>query len=505
MVVSFSIGAKSKTVINTLKKTADNVDFLSFADLKTLVKEAKLRHIDFKRVIFTSAILSNIREDLEELNSFISEYSANTEVVIIIMQNDAEIAGIFNSIFDAPMYTPVILPKANSKNLLELVFSDIVELKTKYYTFDKGSLVGEPLNSEETDFTVNSSDNFSSYTSSMETESKLSTFGKTVVDESVYQDLHTSSDESVEFDSDLSLGTLGCTENLSTFSNVSAIGGVSQLTAEDSMVGNLEDDLSIGEFGSLHSDTGFLDEEGEAMLGGKPDVTYIEKGNANLENRTFSQPVKVEKLENRTDKVAIPLKVDLVTSLRGNGSTNAILEEAVNIVSVDDAKVLVIDLDNKENGILSYIDADKFYNKCANDGIAKQRIYSEDGVDIISNGYGSLVTTRQIKDLLQSQIVRGYDMIFMDCPIDSLYLLDAGLLGIVNILVMSNIDRSQLIATSIALTNRTLVSLEVEQHIMNYCNVELIGTYNQTEIDYVRSHCLFANGCWLDKLSQGKI
>ena len=35
----------------------------------------------------------------------------------------------------------------------------------------------------------------------------------------------------------------------------------------------------------------------------------------------------------------------------------------VKIVNEDNAKVLIIDLDNDENGVLSFIDTDKFYRE----------------------------------------------------------------------------------------------------------------------------------------------
>ena len=222
------------------------------------------------------------------------------------------------------------------------------------------------------------------------------------------------------------------------------------------------------------------------------------------EEGKFSEVREAKPVERGNNSASIirrqHLHVDLVTSLRGNGATNSILDEALKIVQTDGSKVLVIDLDNSENGILSFIDVDKFYTKSANDGIAKQRVYTEDGVDIISNGYGSMVTNTQLKSLLTNPSLKNYDIIYIDCPINSLHLLDRDLLEDMNILVISDIDRSQLVATSLALTNREYVSLEVERLIMNKCNVDILGDYVQQEIDFVKEHCLFVNGCWLDRV-----
>ena len=150
MVVSFSVGSaeKNKKIINTLKKQADNVNFYSYSTIQELIKEASTRHLEFKRVIFSTAILNDVQEDLNALNDFIKNYSTSTEVVMILSEPGED--EIFNSIFNSPMYTPVILPKATARNVLDLVRNDIMELKTKYYTFDKG--VAEecsPKNEEE--------------------------------------------------------------------------------------------------------------------------------------------------------------------------------------------------------------------------------------------------------------------------------------------------------------------------------------------------------------------
>ena len=502
MVVSFSIGDKSKKVINTLKKTADNVDFHSYPSLQALAKEAKLRHLDFKRIIFSTTILKDARKDLTELNDFIKEYSTSTEVIMILMDSDSGSDKIFNSIFDSPMYTPVILPKATSKNLLELVLSDVMELKAKYYVLDRGKLdVEEPENLPEPENVQETNNSFS-------TQSGLpkdtSTSGEAVPESysgfssgpapvfvgfgGTSTSLNSSEVEEGEIDS----------RNISDGSGSVGANNLSSNDSENFI--SEEADLSIGSFGSKHSDTGFLDEEGDEELKEFARSQKLEEGNTRLENGNSTSIGENRTLENRNDTVRTLPNIDLVTALRGNGSTQAIIDESVKIVNQDGARVLIIDLDNEENGILAYIDADKFYRESAYEGIRKQRVYTEDGVSIVSNGFGIKVTTRELKNFLSSRIPTEYDMIYIDCPITSLSIIDKELLDLINILVISNTDRSQLIATSLALTNRKYLSLDVERKLMSTCMVELDGSYSQEDVEFVKHTCLFANGNWLDRV-----
>ena len=203
-------------------------------------------------------------------------------------------------------------------------------------------------------------------------------------------------------------------------------------------------------------------------------------------------PKPVRKVEKRN--------IDLVISVRGNGSTQAIIDESVKIVNEDGAKVLIIDLDNEENGILSFIDTDKFYREGNNNGISKQRVYEEDGVYIMSNGYGSPVTNRDVQRLINSRVLNQFDMIYIDCPTKSLSVLSKDIIDVCNILIISKGDLSQLVATSLALTDRSVVPLDVERSIMNDCVIEIDGDCNKEDVDYINNTFVFANGNWLNRL-----
>ena len=59
MEVAFSIGPKSLAVINRLKTLADNISFHTYPDIRSMVKEAMLRHISFDRIVFSTVLLQD--------------------------------------------------------------------------------------------------------------------------------------------------------------------------------------------------------------------------------------------------------------------------------------------------------------------------------------------------------------------------------------------------------------------------------------------------------------
>lgn len=496
MVVSFSVGSpeKNRKIINTLKKQADNINFYSYNTIQELVKEASTRHLEFKRIIFSTAILKDTEKDLNELNDFIKNYSTSTEVVMILSAPGED--KVFNSIFNSPMYTPVILPKATAKNVLDLVRSDIMELKAKYYILDKdiskeNSSVNEETNSEES--------NTSEEVSEVEEKENIVSSGFASGPASV--DIN----EGIFNQKDDNLVEEASVENTSNFRESPSLPEDSNFNQSDSE-NEEEISLSIGSFGSSHSDTGYLDEEEDQELQAYLNKKNADNRNISLENRNYTQfsgPVSVEnrniKIERGNAKLSNLPNIDLILSTRDSRATQSIVDQAVEIYSKDSARVLIIDLDVKYNSILSYIDTAKFYRESAYEGITKQRIYEEDGVSIVSNGYGVPLTTRELTSFLDGRLPREFDMIYIDCPTDCMQVLTLDLLQLVNTIIFTKGDRSNLIYTSLALTNRKVVALEVEKWVMNNCLVDIEGECSQEDLDFINSSMLFANGNWLQR------
>lgn len=496
MVVSFSVGSveKNKKIINTLKKQADNVNFYSYSTIQELIKEASARHLEFKRIIFSTAILNDVEKDLNELNDFIKNYSTSTEVVMILSKPGEDV--IFNSIFNSPMYTPVILPKATARNVLDLVKNDIMNLKTMYYTFDKNEK--KEISTEIKEEVPEESDTSETVSDVGESTSPVSNgFASGPASVSLDKDIFNSIDVNIVKES--------YEENLSSFQD-----GPSPIGEETFNSQNFEDEdeisLSIGSFGSSHSDTGYLDEDDEELQAFLSQQKDLNIDSTPLETRNplvteESKPIEIRKpnLEPRKPQKRKLPNIDLVLSTRDNRATQSIVDQSVEIYNRDSVKVLIIDLDTKCNSILSYIDTDRFYRESAFEGITKQRIYTEDGVSVVSNGYGVSLSVRDLMSFLDSQVFSEYDMVFIDCPTDCMNVLSVELLQMVHPIIFTKGDRSSLIYTSLALTNRKKVSLEVERWIMNNCLVDIEGGYLQEDIDFINNTMLFANGSWLQR------
>lgn len=571
MLVSISIGSKSRAVINTLKVSADNFDFATFSSMKELIKSATLRHISFDRIVFSSEILnpSSPEKDLEDLHEFITNYSNQTELVFIIkgsseLENNLD--KVFCSMFNSPMYTPVIMKKASAQTLLEIIQDDITELKTRYYVLqDKEDRVITSASSEKEKDQDGKPDTVERNVPEKKKGFLGRVFGTSAKKEALLKEI--ASAEKKDYNSVRDSGENDALENpdMSTESMFTATGNIEE-NATNEPVGNIkqknifggvengavsvgvenlnsgfsevasEDELlSIGEFGERHSDTGFLDnddeeelkmyaesrddigsgsenqdagnsEEEEDFYGFTPDFdTDAEELVENVEEpaENIVEPVLHIKeeplLKVNTDKSKS--NIDLIVSVKGSGATQSIVDESVKMVEEDNLKVLIIDLDLKENGILSYIDTERFYMTGSNYGISKMRIFEEDGVGVVSNGYGVPLSRRTLANFLLSRVIRKYDMIFIDCPTDSLKLFDYELISRCNVLVMSGNDRSDLLSTTLALTNRNLVEYDVERYIAENCVVEFTkGSYKVEDVTWLNSICLFANGNWLSRI-----
>lgn len=505
MVVCLSIGNQSQKVINTIKRSVDNADFKTYGSIKELVKDAKLRHIDFKRIILSTNILKNPEKDLRDLNDFIKEFSSSTEIVLVVGNDNVKTVGkIFNKLFNAPMYTPVVLPKATASLLVELVLSDILALKSKYYSVESSTEedVGTGEQNANSEKDIESNESSDSYVNEAEPVSNSgqpvsnnsSGFGSGPV--SLFPGFGGISGSSIQS------GMNNSSEIEDEESNGSGnVAGV-EFEPEDSY--EEDDNLSIGDYGSQHSDTGFLDADDDEEL-----KAYLEAQNKEEEEEKKSDSeklaeeavAKVNKLVESEQSISSDLNIDLVLSTRGHRATEAIVNESLELYRKDDAKILIVDLDVKENRVLSYLNTTRFYSSNAMEGISKKRIYTEDNIGIVSNGYGVPASSKDLKILLTSKLVRKYDLILIDCPVDCLSIIDEELAKMCHVLVYSGASKHDLIEMSLGLTDRNIVELGVERYIMKVCEVEVDGTYRKEDVGYLKSIGLFANGNWVSKIT----
>lgn len=514
MQVAFSVGKKSQGIINTLKKTADNVEFYSYGSIQEMIKDSKLRHLGFKRIVFTTSLLVNPESDLQELNEFIKNDSASSEIVMITNPNanNGE-AEVFNSIFNSPMYTPVVFDRITPNILLEVVLSDVLELKMKYYGSVETSQEKVVLGASEHGSSEKPKEKELS-------DRKQGIFGgifgtkKTQVeDQSQNSDLVKDVENTGDLEGNSSLEDSSVTGVEGTVSSgldawgvegsESGIDSNSSFTDSGSfMVGgedlNMDDDiLSIGDFGSQHSDTGFLDDEGIEEL---EEISRYQNGKSMVSDSTKEEPI--EETQQEVKETCPRAKITALSGCNGVGVTQMVVDKA-SALSNKGYKVLIVDVDHRLNGLLSYIDAIAYYSRNCEGGISKKRIYTEDGIGVVSNGYSYGLTSQDLYSFLTSYIASEYDYILVDCPVDCLDVMSEDVLNLVKLTLVVSGERSALLGTSMCLTNRDYVSLTTEKYIMNNCSVKVVNKteYTDEDLQYVKDICLFPNGSWLEKIS----
>lgn len=547
MMVAFCAGSSSSRVIEKLSSVVDNVTFRTYDNMEELVTEAILRHIDFERIVFTSKFLSNPEDDLRKLQEFLTEYSNNTELAMLEMSEESgsEKEKLFNSFFSSPMYT-VVKVKQGSMSipfLTELVKTDIPTLKVTYggdvHVNDsvvvaksadeqvkkedaKKSVVsapkkkkvglfgklfgGKPEELEENESSTDSTEEVPEPTgniaeSDMNAEPEISSLNQSVVDGVVGNVAENVIDAEMNFE-----------ENSRVEDVVPVVGGlvggsVENFSPEDDELG-----LSIGDYGAAHSDTSFLDDSDEEELENYSS-NREEDNNSARENvvspveDSLPDQVEVNPYENDMEQGSYSFDVtpenykniDIIISNTGSKAIVDIIDSAAKY-SDDGNSVLVVDADNIHHRVLSFIDCNQFYKRDFEYGVDSSRIYVEDGVSFVSNGYGNELSTESLESFLEEEELNRFDIVMVDIPVGSIDVLNMGILQNCNILIECGSDVSDLINMSLDLTDRSKVSLEMERYIMHNCDAEMLGGVDEETIKMAKESCFFANGCWLDNI-----
>ena len=554
MMIAFCAGSSSNRVIEKLSSVVDNITFRTYDNMEELVTEAILRHIDFERIVFTSKFLSNPEDDLRKLQEFLTEYSNNTELVMLEMleESGSEKEKLFNSFFSSPMYT-VVKVKQGSMSipfLTELVKTDIPTLKVTYggdvHVNDsvvvvksaeeqvkkedaKKSVVSAPKKkkvgffgrlfggkSDELEENESSSDSTEEVPeptgnvdeSAMNAEPEISPLNQSVVGGVV---------------GDIAKDVIGVEMNFEENSRVEdAVPVVSGLTGGSAENFSPEDDelgLSIGDYGAAHSDTSFLDDSDEEELENyssnrEEDNNSARENVASPVEDSLPDQVEVDPYEKifsddivqgTTEEYSFDApqenykNIDIIISNTGSKAIMDIIDSAAKY-SDDGNSVLVVDADNIHHRVLSFIDCNQFYKRDFEYGVDNSRIYVEDGVSFVSNGYGNELSMENLERFLEEEELGRFDIVMVDIPVESIGVLNRGILQKCNILIECGSDVSDLINMSLDLTDRSKVSLEMERYIMHNCDAEMLGGVNKETIKTAKESCFFANGCWLDNI-----
>jgi len=540
MRVCFSVGPKSPQLIKALSKSADNVEFNTYNSVADIIKESTMRHIFFDRIVISENILKNTREDLQALNNYITEFSDNTKIVFVCQGNASGNSEIFNELFNSPLYTSVLVERVTTTKLLEFVKGDITELKAKYYSLDvktTKSVVSkyaeEKPEPKETGGTkVEKLGFFKSLFGGKKNNPPKIENQKPVEElpQTERKGIETVSKNTHEIPlgsglSDVAVGTVigaGASalkndlEESLNFSTSSPVSSGALNYGDDFSHNDFEEDnLGLGDLGEQHIDTGFLDDDAESE---------IEEALKNLENESSLvtedvSPVE-EEYEDRVETFVTPKvspviekplhyegvnekvsKHRIVIGERGTGVTSYIIDSSVKNATKG-KKVLIVDLDYSKNGILSYINTDSFYNQNCNRGIDGIKVYTEDGIDVISNGYGIGVGESSITKLISSGILETYDIVFIDCPLDCIDCLSEELVSLCVSMIKVGGNKGSLLSTLDSLTSRRYISPKVEDILYKNSKFDVINKINDYEEDvyFIKNTCFFGRGDWSSKI-----
>lgn len=508
------LGKATPRVVKGLKSMSDEVDYSVYTSVDSFVQEAELRHLYFNRVVFNNKFVTNGESDFIKLNDFIYRLSSGTELVMVINDGDKDSEEMFKKYFTSPKHSCAIVKGAASMDFfMGIVTLPIPDVKARYYTLDKSSspAVTVKPTEEVADSFLSGSKNFSKNEENLNQDSNISEPALTV--ESLATSSTNNSEESDASETTLNIGTgyfdvdmetREDSENSAPIFDAPATDLSSSLTLEDFCQEDEDDILSVGDFGYAHADTGLFDED-EVVDEVTEFNEHSDALNSNFEG-THNDPeeetsnneiIDVDTSNCECNPVIYPYRkgvVNLVVSTSGSVSAQQVIDDAARITDLG-LKSLIVDMDFKSNSVLSFIKIEDFYRK-TNRHFSLSEVYEEDGVYLLSAGYGYIPSSSEIASVF-SECRKKYDVIIVSCPISSFSCFDSSFLQNSNIIVVSGNDPCQIVETSLALTDRNVVSLKLERKIMNSHNAIIIGG-KSTLVEEAVENMFFANGCWVE-------
>ena len=275
---------KANAIIQAVKKSNDSLDLVGGTDLVSFLTETKERNEFFERILIidTAVTKGSEKDDFLFLKQYIEEYSPSMEVVLGIPRDrGSQLADLFLTEFSAPMYTVAYLPKQTSIQILkDLVTLPVLELKAKYFSLDsadvkaneakkkekpakKGGFFSKLFGGGRGKHDVAEEEDGEEVTETVAPQVEVAVAPPTMPPV-------TPTPVDVVAESVVGAGVVGATvgaEGVSQASeelqnNINALfGGTTTSSVEEGEAEN--DSLLFGNFGEMHLQTGFIDEEGE--------------------------------------------------------------------------------------------------------------------------------------------------------------------------------------------------------------------------------------------------
>lgn len=475
------IGNNDDRIIDALVREIDNIELSSYPTVDEFLAKTEQQQFVWKRLCvsrdFFGSSDEEVKANMEKLNSYVKGKASNTTIVYLVNGQEKENAlkdiDDFNSVFHSPMYTPFIaMPGSNIVDITAMVKEDLPIIKAAYYTTVLEEQFNKTTVAEKLGFA-----NLGQKIKSVKGSSKNGEFETGVgseedIDESSESPLNSGEVDSgwdsddfenfgesgenfdgLEWSSPESVSDDNSSENITSWEDLtseSENAEDSEKVSESDGVEDSDDDFNLSGFGNMHADTGFLGEDGE--------VESLEEFEKENQEQGTDYPIgdmNVTSFED-LDGTLGNSKVEIYVGIRGTGVTSFLVGEALDLVS-QGSNVLIVDLDYDTHGVLSYVDLSAFNNR-------EGKIYREDGVNILSVGFGSDERI-SVKAIIE-KISQRFDKVFVDCPIEFVSELE-DTLGSCEIFLCCADNIGALMTTQAMLENRKYVPVKVEKHLCN--------------------------------------
>lgn len=500
------IGNNDDRIIDALEREIDNIELSSYPTVDEFLAKTEQQQFVWKRLCvsrdFFGSSDEEVKANMDKLNSYVKGKASNTTIVYLVNGQEKENAlkdiDDFNSVFHSPMYTPFIaMPGSNIVDITAMVKEDLPIIKAAYYTTVLEEQFNKTTVSEKLGF-ANLGQKFKTVTGfSRGEESETETSSEEVIDESPESPLNNGevnsgwdsddfenfgesgeNSDGSEWSSPESVSDGDSSENITSWEDLTSESGnanVSEGVSETDGVEDSDDDFNLSGFGNMHADTGFLGEDEEVES-----LEEFESGN--LEQGT-DYPIGDVDITSFEDLNSTPgnSKVEIYVGIRGTGVTSFLVGEALDLVS-QGSDVLIVDLDYDTHGVLSYVDLSAFNNR-------EGKIYKEDGVNILSVGFGSDERI-SVKAIIE-KISQRFDKVFVDCPIEFVSELE-DTLGSCEIFLCCADNIGALMTTQAMLENRKYVPVKVEKYL-NKRKGMLFSTGAETDF---KEDIIKANKVW---------
>lgn len=473
------IGNNDDRIIDALIREIDNIELSSYPTVDEFLAKTEQQQFVWRRLCVSRDFFGSgdeeVKANMEKLNSYVKGKASNTTIVYLVNGQDKEFAlkdiDDFNSVFHSPMYTPFIaMPGSNIVDITAMVKEDLPIIKAAYYTTVLEEQFNKTTVAKKLGF-ANLGQKIKGVTgSSRGEESETETISEEVIDESSESPLNSGEVNSAwdsddfenfgesgensdgsEWSSPESVSDGNSSENITSWEDLTSESendGVSEGVSESDGVEDSDDDFNLSGFGNMHADTGFLGEDEE--------VESLEEFEIGNQEQGTDYPIgdmNVTSFEDLNGTLGNS-KVEIYVGIRGTGVTSFLVGEALDLVS-QGSNVLIVDLDYDTHGVLSYVDLSAFNNR-------EGKIYREDGVNILSVGFGSDERI-SVKAIIE-KISQRFDKVFVDCPIEFVSELE-DTLGSCKIFLCCADNIGALMTTQAMLENRKYVPVKVEKYL----------------------------------------